>query len=75
MTYDELVYNFILEYFKMHLYAPTQREIQEATGASSATVSKAMHKLLREGKLETDHKSSPRAIRISAIRVRGKENE
>lgn len=71
---DKIVYQFILDYFREHLYCPTQREIQEATGAASETVSRIIHQLLKEGKLETDHNGSPRALRISAVKLKEKND-
>ena len=61
----------ITNYFIMHGYAPTMKEIGEAVGlASSATVSHHLNILIKEGRLETDAKfGAPRAIRVKGMRV------
>lgn len=57
----------IAEYFEVHKYAPSVRELCDMTGLSStSTVSMHLTKLQIEGLIETDHGLGvPRALRIS----------
>jgi len=80
----EKIMHEIINYFLMHGYAPTIKEIGEAVGlASSASVSYHINALLEEGRLETDAKiGASRAYRVKGMRVvfaepemeRGKKN-
>lgn len=61
----------ITNYFILHGYAPTIKEIGEAVGLnSSASVSHHLNILMKEGRLETDARSgSSRALRVRGMRV------
>lgn len=62
---DYEILKFIGEYIEKHGYAPTYDEIGEAAGLQSKSlVRNHIQKLLRSGKIETDHPGSPRAIRV-----------
>ena len=61
----------IINYFIIHGYAPTLKEIGDAVGlASSGTVSHHLNILIQEGRLETDAApGASRAIRVKGMRV------
>ena len=63
---------FIREYFRIHGYAPSYREIGEGCGLSSlSTIKSHMQRLIIEGYLETDAEpGSPRAFRVARGRRR-----
>lgn len=61
----EKVLAAIISFYEEHGYAPTIREIGEMVGLKSpSSVHAYLTRLFIEGKLETDHPESPRAIRI-----------
>lgn len=56
---------FIVNYTKKYGYAPSYDEIGKAVGLKSrSSVCLQIQNLLDEGKLETDHPGSPRALRV-----------
>ena len=61
----------VTNYFIVHGYAPSIKEIGDAVGLGSvATVSHHIDILMKEGRLETDAKAgSPRAFRVKGMRV------
>lgn len=62
---DYAILRFIREYSEKHGYAPTYDEIgEEVKLYSKSSVRNHIQKLLKFGKIETDHPGSPRAIRI-----------
>lgn len=61
----EQVLRFIEEYVEKHKYAPSYREIAHGVGLTTvSTISVHVDQLISEGKLETDHPGSPRALRV-----------
>ncbi len=61
----------IINYFIVHGYAPSLREICDATGiVSASTVSYHLDVLKKEGKIESEAGlGSPRAFRVKGMRV------
>ncbi len=81
-TTTEEVYQNIINYMKMHGYAPSIREIAQISGiSSSATAYYHIKKLLKQGKLETDKKiGMARALRAvdlqyTHVESKGVQNE
>ena len=63
---DIETYNYIKEYFGIHGYAPSLREIGEGIGLySTSTVSCHVNKLIYMGLLATEHMGCPRAFRVA----------
>lgn len=58
------ILEFIKNYIELHNYSPSNREIEEATGLSKATVQRHMKNLELDGVIATDHPNTPRAFRI-----------
>lgn len=63
---ENRILKYIIHYITKHGYPPTTREICSGTGLKSTnTVNKYIHKMLDDGRLETDAAfGSPRAIRV-----------
>lgn len=61
----------ITNYFILHGYAPSLKEISEAVGLkSTSTVAHHLDILIKEGKIETDASTgSSRAFRVKGMRV------
>ncbi len=64
------IFEFIENYINLYQYPPSNREIEEATGLSKATVQRHMKKLELDGILATDHPNTPRAYRIVGYEYR-----
>lgn len=54
----------------LHEYVPSNREIEESTGLSKATVQRHMKKLELDGIIATEHPNTPRAYRIVGYKFR-----
>lgn len=56
----------IINYFSVHGYAPSFREIRESVGLkSTASIQHHINRMLDDGELETDARpGTPRAIRV-----------
>lgn len=62
---QERVYNFIVEYVKEHLYAPSMDDIRKGCGYSSkSTVSNHLYNLQAKGLIELGEYNSPRCIKL-----------
>lgn len=63
---EEKVFNAIVAYIKEHKYPPSVRELCDLTGLkSTSSVHRHIHKLIKKGKIESDHGiSTPRALRV-----------
>lgn len=69
-TGHERVYNFIVEFMKENLYAPSVREICNGTGLSStATVHSHLEMLEMLGKIKMKRKTT-RAIKLVGFEIR-----
>lgn len=67
----ERIMREITNYFIMHGYAPSLREIGDAAGLkSTSTVARYVDTLINEGKLESEAKNgASRAYRVKGMRV------
>ena len=76
----EKILNAVIEYFQIHGYSPSVREIGEMTGIkSTSTINHHLFIMFEKGILETDCGSgSPRAIRVLGykfVKIGADENE
>lgn len=71
------ILDMVTEYFCVHGYAPSIREIGDAVGlASTASVTHHINRLIAEGKIETDAKAgAPRAFRVAGMKVVKRQEE
>lgn len=61
----EQVYEFIINYYNQYEYMPSIREITDGVHLkSTSSVELHIQKLLKQGKLETDHPGCARAYRL-----------
>ena len=68
------IFMFIEYYIELHGYFPSNREFEETTGLSKATVQRHMKKFELDGIIATEHPNTPRAYRLVGYeyrRVRG----
>lgn len=64
------ILDFIISYIQQHGYSPTVQEIGNAVGYKSKnTTWHHIQNMLREGIIETDHPTSPRAIRVPGYKL------
>lgn len=64
------VYNFLVEYIREHLYAPSIREICSATGLkSTSSVHECLHKLAEDGVIHMGQNLSPRCITLVGYKI------
>lgn len=70
------IYDYIVEYIKIHGYPPSVREIGAGVGLhSSSSVHAHLCRMMAAGILETDAElGSPRAIRVPGFRFMPDEN-
>lgn len=65
----EEILTIIIEYIEKYGYPPTVREIGDMTGLkSTCSVKNHLDRMVKAGVLETDHKCTPRAIRVPGYR-------
>lgn len=64
------IFRFITDYYDLHEYVTSNREIEESTGLSKATVQRHMKKLELDGIIATEHPNTPRAYRIVGYKSR-----
>lgn len=65
MSSREIVYNAVVTYIQQHQYPPCVRELCDMTGLrSTSTIHSHIQRLICDGRLETDDKGAPRALRV-----------
>lgn len=64
------IFKFIEDYIELHGYFPSNREIEENTGLSKATVQRHMKKFELDGIIATEHPNTPRAYRLVGYEYR-----
>lgn len=69
------VYAYIIQYFREHGYAPSNKEIAESIAVSTHTVERRINELLDAGLLKTEHRGVSRAYRLTNYEFRRKKGE
>lgn len=67
---DKKVYDFIVDYTRRHLYAPSIRDICKGCGYSStSTVNAHLYKLQHKGLIKLGENGQPRCIKLVGFKL------